>query len=215
MIRHGAPRWLATLVVVIGVFAIIIGLVAAAIIGIARFASILPQYADEMQNQLASLKSCWPGSASPRLTSRKCSAASISPASSASRPRSDQPARRADLPVLHHHPADLPGRRRLRLRQPDDRHRPGREPVLTALGTFAAGTRNYFGVATIFGAIVAVLDGARCSSLASPVPVSGRCWRLSQLRPNIGSSSACAAGLDRLLTAGSARCSSSSPSIAS
>ena len=42
------------------------------------------------------------------------------------------------------------------------RVRAGREPVLTALGKFAAGTRKYFGVATIFGAIVAVLDGPPC-----------------------------------------------------
>ena len=67
------------------------------------------------------------------------------------------------------------------------RHRPGREPVLTALGTFAAGTRNYFGVATIFGAIVAVLDGAALLILG--IPGAGL-WALlafvTNYVPNIG-----------------------------
>ena len=68
-----------------------------------------------------------------------------------------------------------------------NRHRPGREPVLTALGTFAAGTRNYFGVATIFGAIVAVLDGAALLILG--IPGAGL-WALlafvTNYVPNIG-----------------------------
>ena len=56
MIRRGAPRWLATLVLVIGMYAIIIGLMVAGIIGVARLASLLPQYADELQSELAGLK---------------------------------------------------------------------------------------------------------------------------------------------------------------
>ncbi len=46
MIRRGAPRWLATLVVVIGVYAIIFGLVIAAAVGVAQFVGLMPQYAD-------------------------------------------------------------------------------------------------------------------------------------------------------------------------
>ena len=57
MIRRGAPRWLATLVLVLGMYAIIIGLMVAGIIGVARFASLLPQYADELQSELSGLKS--------------------------------------------------------------------------------------------------------------------------------------------------------------
>ena len=65
--------------------------------------------------------------------------------------------------------------------------RPGREPVLTALGTFAAGTRKYFAVATIFGGIVAILDGAALIILG--IPAAGL-WALlafvTNYVPNIG-----------------------------
>ena len=65
--------------------------------------------------------------------------------------------------------------------------RPGREPVLTALGTFAAGTRKYFAVATIFGGIVAILDGAALLILG--IPAAGL-WALlafvTNYVPNIG-----------------------------
>src|SRR5690242_1837188 len=57
MIRRGAPRWLATLVVVIGVYAIIFGLVIAAAVGVAQFIGLIPQYADQLQNELSGLKS--------------------------------------------------------------------------------------------------------------------------------------------------------------
>ena len=65
--------------------------------------------------------------------------------------------------------------------------RPGREPILTALGTFALGTRKYFGVATIFGGIVAMLDGAALVILG--IPAAGL-WALlafvTNYVPNIG-----------------------------
>jgi AI-2 transport protein TqsA len=65
--------------------------------------------------------------------------------------------------------------------------RAGREPVLDALGVFAKGTRKYFGVATIFGGIVAVLDGAALLILG--IPAAGL-WALlafvTNYIPNIG-----------------------------
>src|SRR6478752_9899888 len=57
MIRRGAPRWLATLVVILGVYAIIIGLVVAAAVGVAQFVGLMPQYADQIQAELSGLKS--------------------------------------------------------------------------------------------------------------------------------------------------------------
>ena len=50
LIRRGAPRWLATLVVILGVYAIIIGLVVAAAVGVAQFVGLMPQYADQLQS---------------------------------------------------------------------------------------------------------------------------------------------------------------------
>ena len=67
------------------------------------------------------------------------------------------------------------------------RVRAGREPVLTALGKFAKGTRKYFGVATIFGGIVAVLDWA--ALLIMGIPAAGL-WALlafvTNYIPNVG-----------------------------
>lgn len=55
--RRGAPRWLATLLVIVAVYAIVIGLVLASIVGVARFAELMPQYADQLQEQLSSINS--------------------------------------------------------------------------------------------------------------------------------------------------------------
>jgi len=67
------------------------------------------------------------------------------------------------------------------------RVRRGREPVLDALGVFAKGTRKYFGVATVFGGIVAVLDFAALLILG--IPAAGL-WALlafvTNYIPNIG-----------------------------
>ena len=67
------------------------------------------------------------------------------------------------------------------------RVRRGREPVLKALDVFARGTRKYFGVATIFGGIVAVLDGIGLLILG--IPAAGL-WALlafvTNYVPNIG-----------------------------
>jgi predicted PurR-regulated permease PerM len=67
------------------------------------------------------------------------------------------------------------------------RVRRGREQVLDALGVFARGTRKYFGVATIFGGIVAVIDGAALLILG--IPAAGL-WALlafvTNYIPNVG-----------------------------
>ena len=57
LIRKGAPRWLATLSLVLGIYAVLIGLAVAAVVGAAQFASILPQYSAQISEQLAGLTS--------------------------------------------------------------------------------------------------------------------------------------------------------------
>ena len=63
----------------------------------------------------------------------------------------------------------------------------GHEPVLGALGQFAQATRRYFGVATVFGGIVAVLDGIGLVILG--IPAAGL-WALlafiTNYVPNVG-----------------------------
>jgi AI-2 transport protein TqsA len=188
MIRRGAPRWLATLVVVLGVFAIVIGLVVAAVIGVAQFVSLMPQYADQVQNELSGLKSWLAGmgvtQADIQNLFQSVDRSSIVAAAAAllSSVTSVLTSLLFIITLLIFLAVDgSVFRDRMEIR------RPGREPVLTALGTFAAGTRKYFGVATIFGGIVAVLDGVALVILG--IPAAGL-WALlafvTNYVPNIG-----------------------------
>ncbi|MET0866031.1 MAG: AI-2E family transporter [Nakamurella sp.] len=188
LIRKGAPKWLATLAVILGIYAIVIGLFFAAIVGIAQLASLMPQYADQFQSQLDGIRS-W-------LAGMGVSQADIQNALSSINKSSILSAAGALLSsikgifssvfflivlVIFMGVDGSVFNERMILR------RPGREPVLTALGTFAAGTRKYFGVATIFGGIVAILDGIALVILG--IPAAGL-WALlafvTNYVPNIG-----------------------------
>ena len=188
LIRKGAPKWLATLAVVLGIYAIVIGLFAAAIIGIAQLAALLPQYADQLQSQLDGFKS-W-------LATMGVTQADIQKAVSGIDKSSILSAAGALLSsikgifssvfflivlvIFMGVDGSVFGERMVS-------RRPGREPVLTALGTFALGTRKYFAVATIFGGIVAILDGAALVILG--IPAAGL-WALlafvTNYVPNVG-----------------------------
>ncbi len=188
MTRRGAPRWLATLVVVLGMYAIIIGLVVAGVIGVARLASLLPQYADELQSELAGLKS-WLGSLGVTQADVQKMLSSIDKSTIVSYAAALLSSVAGvftslffiiTLLIFLAVDGSVFGDRMVS-------RRPGREPVLTALGTFAAGTRKYFAVATIFGGIVAILDGAALLILG--IPAAGL-WALlafvTNYIPNIG-----------------------------
>ncbi len=188
LIRKGAPKWLATLAVILGIYAIVIGLFAAAIIGIAQLAALMPQYADQFQSQLDGFKT-W-------LSSMGVTQADVQKAVSGIDKSSILSAAGALLDsikgifssvfflivlvIFMGVDGSVFGDRMIS-------RRPGREPVLTALGTFAAGTRKYFAVATIFGGIVAILDGAALLILG--IPAAGL-WALlafvTNYVPNIG-----------------------------
>lgn len=188
MVRHGAPRWLATLSVVIGVYAIIIGLVASAIIGVAQFASILPQYSDQMSSTLAGLREFLAGFGisaertrdlignldSSKIVSLVTSLLSVIGGVLSSLIFV------ITLLIFLAVDGAVFGERMNRVRA-------GREPVLGALNTFAVGTRKYFGVATVFGGIVAVLDWVALLLLG--IPAAGL-WGLlafvTNYIPNIG-----------------------------
>ena len=188
MIRRGAPRWLATLVVVLGVYAIVIGLVVAAVIGVAQFVSLMPQYADQLQSELSGLKSWLAGmgvtQADIQNMFKSIDRSSIVAFAAAllSSVTSVFTSLLFIITLLIFLAVDggAFGERMVK-------HRPGREPALSALGTFAAGTRKYFAVATIFGGIVAVLDGAALIILG--IPAAGL-WALlafvTNYVPNIG-----------------------------
>jgi predicted PurR-regulated permease PerM len=188
MIRRGAPRWLATLVVVIGVYAIIFGLVIAAAVGVAQFIGLIPQYADQLQSELTGLKSWLAGMGVTQeqiqstLSGLDKSSILSYIASLLSSVMSVFTSLFFIITLLIFLAVDgsVFGERMVK-------HRPGREPALNALGQFAGGTRKYFAVATIFGGIVAVLDGA--ALLIMGIPAAGL-WALlafvTNYIPNIG-----------------------------
>jgi predicted PurR-regulated permease PerM len=186
--RHGASRAVAALAVFFTVLAIVVGLFAAAIVGIIQLATLLPQYSDQIQQELSGLES-WLTSLGVTQSDVQSLLSSISP---------EQIAAAAEgvlssisgllnfvllmLVVLIFLAVDgmLFGDRMAK-------HWATRGPVLTALGVFARGTRKYFGVATVFGGIVAVLDGAALLILG--IPTAGL-WALlafvTNYIPNIG-----------------------------
>ena len=57
LLRHGANRAVASLAVFLTVFAIIVGLFAATVVGIVQLATLLPQYSDQIQQELSGLQS--------------------------------------------------------------------------------------------------------------------------------------------------------------
>jgi AI-2 transport protein TqsA len=62
--RHGFPRWTATLVLVLVVYAVLLGIVAVVMVSVARLATELPRYAARVDEMIAAATDSWPGSAS-------------------------------------------------------------------------------------------------------------------------------------------------------
>src|SRR6476659_3018243 len=57
LVRRRAPRWLASMAAVLAGLLIILGLVAATVIGIIRFIQLIPQYSDDWSSTLDQLQS--------------------------------------------------------------------------------------------------------------------------------------------------------------
>jgi predicted PurR-regulated permease PerM len=188
MIRHGASRGVASFTVFLAVTAIVVGLFAAAVLGIVQLANLIPQYSDQIQQQLSSITS-W-------LSGLGITQANIDSIFSQLQP-SQLVAFAQDLlssvggifsfillmiVVLIFLAVDA-----IVFDDRMARVRAERAPALGALGVFARGTRKYFGVATVFGGIVAVIDGAALLILG--IPAAGL-WALlafvTNYIPNIG-----------------------------
>ncbi len=188
LVRKGTPGWLATFLLILGIYAILIGLALAFVVGIAKFAALLPQYTAQMTQTIEHIKN---GLANIGVDKSEVTAAlaNISPStvlnaiggvvSSVSGIATNLlfvivlvlflgvdagvfPARLKNVPVP-------------------------RTAVLAALQSFAWGTRRYFVVATVFGGIVAVLDWVALLILA--IPAAGL-WGLlafvTNYIPNVG-----------------------------
>ena len=188
MIRKGAPRWLAGLTLVIVVFAILIGLVVGLVIGVAQLATLLPQYSSEIQQDITNLETWLAGfgisqSDIQSMTDNVSSSSIISAIESLLSSVTGTLTSLFFVLVL----VIFLGLDGSVFGDRMNRVRAGHEPVLGALGKFAQGTRRYFGVATVFGGIVAVLDGIGLVILG--IPAAGL-WALlafiTNYVPNIG-----------------------------
>ncbi len=188
LLRRGANRAVASLAVFLTVLAIVVGLFLAAFIGIVQLATLLPQYSEQIQEQLSGVQSWLAGlgvtsadiqSLFSSVNASQIAAVAETLLSSVSSIVSFVLFMIVVLIFLAVDGAVFADRMA--------RVRPGREPVLNALGVFAKGTRKYFGVATVFGGIVAVLDWA--ALLIMGIPAAGL-WALvafvTNYIPNIG-----------------------------
>ena len=188
LIGHGWPRWLASLTLVVIIFAILIGLILGVIYGLAQLVALLPQYEPQMQQYQADVQS-WLASLGVTQSDIQSMTDSISSTQIMSVVEGWLTSLTGKLSALLYVlvlviflavDGSVFGARMKRVRA-------GHEPVLGALGMFARGTRRYFGVATVFGGIVAVLDGIGLALLG--VPAAGL-WALlafiTNYIPNVG-----------------------------
>jgi AI-2 transport protein TqsA len=188
LLRNGWPAWLATLVLVLLVVGVLAVFALVFVVSIARLAALLPQYADQADRTLASVASSLQGlGVQPGQLEQAVSAV--------------DPAKLVALigTVL----AGLSGLasflvfllclmlflsveaggidERLAATAAD------RPQLETALRRFAAGTRSYLVVTTVFGLIVGVLDGVALWIIGVPLPLL---WAvlsfLTNFVPNIG-----------------------------
>jgi AI-2 transport protein TqsA len=188
LLRHGWPAWLATLVLVLAVVALLLVFAVVIIVSIARLAELLPQYSDRADDLLQSLAG-------------SLQQFGVDPASLQAAVSSVNPTKLVALigAVL----AGISGAMSslvfllclllfLSVEAGGMEQRLGaiagdRPSLERALRSFAAGTRSYLVVTTVFGLIVGVLDAGALALIGVPLPVLwGLLSFLTNFIPNIG-----------------------------
>jgi len=188
LIRKGWKSWAATAVLVLATMGAVLSLVVGVIWSLARFATILPEYTEEVQSTLANLQSWLAGlgigpdqvqAMLGKIDSGQVIALVESLLSSVLNVATAVLFIITLILFMGVDGAAFPARMRSMAG--------GRESALAGLGSFAKGTRKYFAVSTIFGGIVAVLDGIALVIFGIPGPVL---WALlafiTNYIPNIG-----------------------------
>ncbi|EGD53643.1 AI-2E family transporter [Gordonia neofelifaecis] len=186
--RHGCPAWLAALTLVIGVYGILVILFGSIIYSAARLTTLMPQYADKFDSIVDDLKHFLGehgvnSESIHNMLSNVDAGKIISAAGSLlSGLVSTTSGLVLVLVVALFMAVDAVGfSDRLTAL---DRLRPN---VSVALNNFAAGTRTYLVVSTVFGLIVAVLDAGALWALGIPLPLLwGLLSFITNYIPNIG-----------------------------
>ena len=186
--RRGWPGWAGVVAGVLAAYGVVIGLGAAVVYSIAKFATLIPQYADDFNDMVTSATS-------------KLKSLGINESTIETIEKSFDPAKllgvvtdalqslaslASDLTVVillllflamdaSYFPQKLAG------------NRTGRPAAVAALESFAHGTRQYLIVSTVFGFIVAVLDSAFLAFTPVPDPVLwGLLAFITNYIPNVG-----------------------------
>ena len=186
--RRGLPGWLATVVMIVTVYSVLLGLALSLVVSIARLATLLPQYHDDLSRLVVN--------ATDWLTALGVSERQIRSVAEAfdvgqlvelaSGVVSGLAGAMSNLVFvvtlllfLAFDSAWFPARLSV-----SDRDGGG---VGQALAAFASGTRTYLVVSTIFGLIVAILDVGLLYLLAIPLPLLwGLLAFITNYSPNIG-----------------------------
>lgn len=186
--RHGVPRWLATLIVILGVYVLLLGLVFAFVFGIARLADLLPGYVPQMQQTIADLRSWLAGFGfGPDQLQKVLGGLSAGTIISLVSNILGSLVNVLSLLVFVVTLVLFMGIDSAVFTTRMEKVRGGRERALTALSSFAIGTRKYFIVSTIFGGIVAVLDWLALIILGVPAALLwGVLAFVTNYIPNIG-----------------------------
>ena len=182
------PEWAASVIMLIGAYLLLILLTLALIVSIAQLAALIPQYADEWQATLSGIQS-WLTGLGLSTTDIQTMLQEIDPStiaafaesllSSLSSVVSGTLFTVVLLIFLAVDGTIFPQRMA--------KARPGHESAFDGLRTFASGTRRYFGVATIFGGIVAVLDTTALLILGIPAAfLWGLLAFVTNYIPNVG-----------------------------
>lgn len=186
--RLGLPEWVGTLVGIVGVYLVLLGLSVSLVLAVARFATLLPTYQDDF-NQLVQ-------AGTERLATYGVGDEQIQAITDAFDVGQVVGIAGTVLAGLlsltsnlffiitlllflgvdaAHFPAKLA------------RWRDQREAVVTALHSFAGGTRQYLVVSTVFGFVVAILDTVFLAFTPVPVPLLwGLLAFITNYIPNIG-----------------------------
>jgi AI-2 transport protein TqsA len=188
LMRHGWPGWATTLVVVLLVYAILLGLALGIIISVARLATELPQYASAAQGlvESAAARLAVLG-VGPEQLQQAAGALDLGKLAGVLGALLSSVAGLASnftflLALLLFLAVEAGGASDRMASIAADRPR-----VVEALGHFATGTRQYLLVTTVFGGIVAVLDWVALSILGIPLALTwGLLSFITNYIPNVG-----------------------------
>ena len=184
----GLPNWAATICLIVTAYALVIGLTLMLLVAVARFATLLPQYREELagvvDDSLSWLRGMGVGSEQIDVVTRALDPGQLvtyvgALLSGLLGALSDLFFLVTLLLFLAVDAAWFPGR----LDDTSER----RGALVTALQSFSRGTRRYLVVSTVFGLIVAVIDTGLLYLLAIPVPLLwGLLAFITNYIPNIG-----------------------------